>query len=290
MELRMQNQIVSKTDNNNRSGISIKEYRRNYYLKHKQKIILQATQWRLHHPKEIAAIKRNRRKKLKREHPERYAQMLNVEKEQARIWRKKNPDKHRESCLTWKLKHHDLIQKRNKEFWAANKTECSKKVKIWRNANAERVTETTKLWRKKHPDKVKAWIKKSYAKHSEKIKAYNAKWAKANPDKKRKYNQKWAKNNPEMLKARNHKRRMLKASGPSDKSSIIQENLKKVPNKCYWCGKSLNKNWHMDHVIPLCLGGSHTSANIVKSCPTCNHSKGGKHPAKWKAVRQLVML
>lgn len=49
--------------------------------------------------------------------------------------------------------------------------------------------------------------------------------------------------------------------------------------RCYWCGAKIAwRKKHVDHVIPLVLGGSNAPANLVISCPTCNQKKHAKHP------------
>jgi 5-methylcytosine-specific restriction endonuclease McrA len=52
---------------------------------------------------------------------------------------------------------------------------------------------------------------------------------------------------------------------------------------CAYCGRQATetrdpdgRTWHMDHVYPICLGGSDSLDNIVKSCARCNISKGAK--------------
>ena len=37
-------------------------------------------------------------------------------------------------------------------------------------------------------------------------------------------------------------------------------------------------DYHVDHVIPLILGGSNGPENLVIACPRCNLSKGAKMP------------
>lgn len=41
----------------------------------------------------------------------------------------------------------------------------------------------------------------------------------------------------------------------------------------------------IDHVVPICRGGSHTFANTVLACRRCNTSKNGKTLAEWEAGR-----
>lgn len=48
---------------------------------------------------------------------------------------------------------------------------------------------------------------------------------------------------------------------------------------CYLCGKVCDpEDFHIDHVIPVRLGGSHTYGNCRPTHPYCNLRKGGKPP------------
>lgn len=51
--------------------------------------------------------------------------------------------------------------------------------------------------------------------------------------------------------------------------------------RCHVCGKKANpKKWHLDHLIPLSLGGEHSYKNVAVSCPTCNLQRGNRGPAQ----------
>lgn len=47
---------------------------------------------------------------------------------------------------------------------------------------------------------------------------------------------------------------------------------------CYLCGKVVlgDDCWHLEHLDPLVLGGTHTIENLEVACPSCNHWKGGE--------------
>jgi 5-methylcytosine-specific restriction endonuclease McrA len=52
---------------------------------------------------------------------------------------------------------------------------------------------------------------------------------------------------------------------------------------CYLCGRdNLNDgDIHIDHVVPLCRGGTHTLANVRVACAPCNIRKGARDPSEY---------
>ena len=48
--------------------------------------------------------------------------------------------------------------------------------------------------------------------------------------------------------------------------------------KCANCGKKPRESVHVDHIMPLALGGKHESANLQALCQSCNQRKHAKHP------------
>lgn len=48
---------------------------------------------------------------------------------------------------------------------------------------------------------------------------------------------------------------------------------------CFWCDVEVGDNYHVDHVIPLVMGGSDGKENLVIACPSCNLRKGAKDPS-----------
>ena len=57
--------------------------------------------------------------------------------------------------------------------------------------------------------------------------------------------------------------------------------------RCAYCGKK-PATLTQDHVIPLSLGGSHTPANIVPACRSCNSRKGNRPPTRLPAKRLFI--
>lgn len=50
-----------------------------------------------------------------------------------------------------------------------------------------------------------------------------------------------------------------------------------------------DKKAHLDHRIPICLGGAHSIENLQWLCEPCNLSKGGLHPNVWAKRNGLLL-
>lgn len=79
-----------------------------------------------------------------------------------------------------------------------------------------------------------------------------------------------------------HRTRRARKSGlnGTHTKADIDEILRRQKYKCAECGASVKKraNRHVDHVMPLALGGSNDKSNLQVLCPPCNLSKSSRHP------------
>lgn len=85
-------------------------------------------------------------------------------------------------------------------------------------------------------------------------------------------------------KAHDHARRARKReSGGSFSKQDVQNLYKKQKSRCAGCRRKVSQNGkcHIDHIMPLCLGGGNGVRNIQLLCQECNLRKGGKHPLEW---------
>jgi 5-methylcytosine-specific restriction endonuclease McrA len=73
----------------------------------------------------------------------------------------------------------------------------------------------------------------------------------------------------------NNLRRTLAGTFTGDDIEAIR---KAQGGRCYICHKKLGKKYHIDHFIPIKLGGTNDPGNLRLACPHCNLTKSGKHP------------
>jgi HNH endonuclease len=88
---------------------------------------------------------------------------------------------------------------------------------------------------------------------------------------------------------RNRKRHALKRGARGTHTQADIERLfVKQNGKCVYCQTELRRSgkgkFHVDHRMPLKLGGSNFPRNLRLLCPKCNVRKKGLHPRKWKII------
>lgn len=99
------------------------------------------------------------------------------------------------------------------------------------------------------------------------------------------YSKKWRRENPEKnaAQARLYSSRKRGADGAYT-GDDVKGILKRQKYKCAepTCGVNLNDvGHHVDHIMPLALGGSNWPKNLQCLCPDCNRKKSSMHPLDW---------
>lgn len=59
------------------------------------------------------------------------------------------------------------------------------------------------------------------------------------------------------------------------------EVLAKSGGRCYLCDHALDVEFEVEHVIPLCLGGTDDLDNVFAACHDCNKDKHTAHPGAY---------
>jgi 5-methylcytosine-specific restriction endonuclease McrA len=76
-----------------------------------------------------------------------------------------------------------------------------------------------------------------------------------------------------------NRRAKQKGNGGKYTKADIAELFVKQKGKCTWCLMSLgNENPHVDHKLPLALGGRNDKSNLQLLHQSCNLAKAAKHP------------
>lgn len=92
----------------------------------------------------------------------------------------------------------------------------------------------------------------------------------------------WQKNNPEKCRLRNRHRRAKRLSAEGTHTQAEVELIfQEQGGKCSGCSQPLDDTKHLDHFVPLDLGGSNSQENLQWLCQFCNNSKSAKEPSLW---------
>lgn len=62
---------------------------------------------------------------------------------------------------------------------------------------------------------------------------------------------------------------------------IVNRLMVQQRGKCAVCHADILANFHVDHILPLALGGTHDEKNLQLLCPSCNLKKHAKHPVEF---------
>ena len=191
-------------------------------------------------------------------------------------WLEKNSDRKKATTEMWRRANQEKVNAQAVVRYAAN-IERAREVKAkWRASNPDAVKAIIAKWRARNPDKVNTARKARYAVRSDSIRAANARWRKANPA---------------IIRTLNQNYRARKRNNGGRLSKNIAEHLFSLQRgKCACgCGQQLGNDYHLDHVLPLALGGVNEDGNIQLMRARCNLQKGAQHPIKFMQQRGYLL-
>lgn len=206
------------------------------------------------------------------------------------------------------------------EYYEKNSEKIKAYTRKWREANPDRATATSaahyqktkvqrnqnsnenyrlnksahqarcKAARLRNPQLYKSTAANYYIKNKTKINLTNRAWRSSNVEKANLLKQRWVEKHKDHCRLYSQNRRRLRvANGGFLSKDIIQRLFKNQNGRCPCCGQKLGKNYHLDHVIPLALGGRHSDENVQLMKSSCNLSKGKKHPIDYMQSKGFLL-
>lgn len=156
-------------------------------------------------------------------------------------------------------------------------------------ASPNRVIEQNKVWRDANKDRVNALERARYAKNPSHKQASNAKWAMENQERNRERFAVWAANNRESRAITKQNRRARESLGKLSRN-LVNKLFELQRGKCACgCKRPLGADYHLDHRMPLALGGSNTDDNMQLLRKVCNLQKSAKHPVAFMQSRGYLL-
>lgn len=188
--------------------------------------------------------------------PYRVAHCKSCRAEGARQRRAENPEAMRAYGMARRV-HQTAEQKQNQRAYMAD----------WRKKNKEKIL----FYRSK--DRLQKYSRTWYEKHKEEIKQKVSSYRKKNVHK---------------VRALNQYRRGLQRSGKLSQN-IIEFLFAKQRGLCVCCRQKLGQDFHLDHIIPLSLGGKNVDGNVQLLRSKCNLQKNAKHPVDFMQERGFLL-
>lgn len=186
-----------------------------------------------------------------------------------------NPEKRKATRSNW--------YEKNKEAAIASRI-------AYRKANLEKERAYSVAYIEKN--KVSISIKSAAyrEKNKARFKARDAEKYRAQTEKCKAYNKHWYANNPDAVSVKNQNRRArVKSVGGKLSKGLPQQLFALQRGKCACCGQPLGENYHLDHIMPLALGGSNTDDNIQLLRSVCNNQKHAQHPVDFMQDRGFLL-
>lgn len=160
----------------------------------------------------------------------------------------------------------------------------------FRKANPEKAKEATEKWRSNNREHEKAYAATYRAENRDKRNKYSAEWRSKNPEKAKAAVLTWNLNNPDAKRLFNQNRRALRKKVGGVLSVDLSTKLFRLQRgKCACCGLSLGETFHLDHIMPLALGGANTDDNMQLLRQRCNTQKQAKHPIDFMQSRGFLL-
>ncbi len=196
---------------------------------------------------------------------------------------KQRSDGLRPSCKLCKLADQSEYRKLHPEKgrayaigWAAANADRKKAAKAaWRAANREKVNAEAAAYRLKYPEKIKAADFARYHRDPKTEKARIAAYKAANPDKGRQHVQ--------------NRRAKVRGNGGKLSKDLTSKLFALQKGKCPCCAQPLGDDFHLDHKMPLALGGSNTDDNMQLLRAVCNATKRAKHPVDYMQSKGFLL-
>lgn len=200
-------------------------------------------------------------------------------------WTKANAEKSRAIKDKWAKANPEKIKAKGVEYYKNNREKMRLNAKLWEQNNRERANASDAAWRLKNKEQYKAAYTARRAKNPEKHREAGRVWRKRHPEKQNA----WIKAHPEYSRIKNHNYQAKKRASGKLSRNIAKKLFALQQGKCPCCHRSLGNNYHLDHIIPVSLGGSNTDDNVQLLRAECNLSKSAKHPVDFMQSRGFLL-
>lgn len=181
----------------------------------------------------------------------------------------------------WYLKNKEITIQRAREWKKDNPEKVKKCAKVYRDATRDRMKVLVSRWAKNNPEKVRERSRRYYAKHADVMRERSRNYYANNPEKAKASRDRYrATSGYRIVNSRAMAKRRALLCDESGRVSkdVVGRLLALQRGRCAACGDVLGEGYHIDHIMPLALGGKHAENNLQLLHKKCNLQKHAKHP------------
>lgn len=165
----------------------------------------------------------------------------------------------------------------------------SKRTAAYVERNRERLLAQRAAFREANRDKLRKMYMDFYWRNKERLIKESIERNRRNPEAYNAKLRKWRKANRAKVEVWGRNRRAkLKGSVGTHTIDDVLALMKAQRGMCVYCKTDIRKKYHVDHILPVSLGGSNDRTNIQLLCPSCNLKKRAKHPEEF--AREIGLL
>lgn len=157
---------------------------------------------------------------------------------------------------------------KSKDYYTRNAESISEKSSAYRAANHKAVLESKKAYRTANREEIALKESAHYFANKDYISDRQRKYNLANPH----------------IQINIQARRRSRVGDDKLSPGIFNRLFLAQGGTCNGCHKTLSdqrRYVHLDHIMPIALGGRNIDENTQLLCPKCNQTKSAKHPDEW---------
>jgi len=166
---------------------------------------------------------------------------------------------------------------------------CKKLISARRyQAKSEQIKAAATAWRAANSGRDREYSRLKYEANKEAVKAAANAWNRAHPERVKANSKAWKAANPAGRTEQKQNRRARRAGGRLSRG-LIKKLFALQRGKCPCCSLPLGNDYHLDHKMPLALGGRNVDDNMQLLRKSCNLQKHAKHPVDFMQSRGFLL-
>lgn len=190
--------------------------------------------------------------------------------------RAKCKDCHKATAYKRRDADRDAYNQWRREYTKNNSDKINGAARQYRERHGDRINEQRRLRRAEdaeYRERINRQAREAMARDEDrrqKAREYNRQWVAANRERLNAYSREYNKRNPDVEWNKKQRRRTAERNGKRVDRQAIWERDGGV---CRICNDPIEGPFHIDHIVPLALGGTHEPANCQLAHPACNQEK-----------------